>query len=160
MTKNLKIIFTVSLLLNIILIGILGGFVYKRIHHDWFYGGRTEFDPETRHMAAKVMRKVRGDVRGEVLKIRVTRSKLMEILEAKRFDESAFDATAEELRKSHDKIVTKKIQATKELAAELPDEERQKLAGRLSEALGERPHHRQSWYKRKQAPKPGEKPAD
>jgi uncharacterized membrane protein len=147
-----------SLALNVMIFAVLGGFVYARLQSDWFYGSAEDFSPESAHMVARVMRKTRDDLEKEMVRLQKARSEILEVLQEDEFNNVNFEHHADDLKKTHARILNSKIEATRSLARGLPDEERIRLAGRLAEALGEPRRLTLPWYKNTQAPKPTPKP--
>ena len=154
----LKRVFTVSILLNILLFGVLAGFINARVQRDWFYGVAHEFSPESRHLAARIMRKTRNDMEGDLRRLHKTRAEMMQTLQASDFDSLSYEHNADRIRVTQARILDTKLNATKELALALPDKERQHLSGRLAESLGETRRAVSPWHRAMQAPKPDEKP--
>ncbi len=158
MSDTLKKVLTVSILLNILLLGVLAGFINTRLHSDWFYSAAHEFNPESRHLAARIMRKTRNGLETDIRRLHKTRDDIMKVLQADDFDSLSYEHNADKLRSTQARILDTKLNATKELALALPDKERQYLAGRLAESLGEKRRMIAPWYRSKQAPKPEAKP--
>lgn len=155
---SMRNVLLASLALNIIVLAVFAGFVYARLQNDWFYGSAEEFSPESAHMAARIMRKTRDDLQKETERLQSTRSDILKVLQQDKFDNLTYEHHTDDLKKINARILEKKIEATRSLAKNLPDAERQRLAGRLAESLGEPRRIPLPWHKHKQAPKPDPKP--
>jgi uncharacterized membrane protein len=143
MNKTVKLIFLGSMVLNVLFSGILLGQLPNRLGRDSFYQRRIDTaamklpEPSRAHFRQKM-----GQVRSEVQPLREqlqeARNEAIRAFTAEPFDEAAYDrqiGKISELRRQ----MSKRMAATmKEIAKELPLEERQALA----EAFKRPPTHR------------------
>ncbi|PCK00599.1 MAG: hypothetical protein COA45_02145 [Zetaproteobacteria bacterium] len=139
MNKKVKVIFTISLVTNILLLGMLGGQAYRMKQDGRSSWGalREQLKPET----ATLMKQIFKDKKYEVFQIfkevRQKKAALIDIFSAEVFDAAAYDVAAQDLQQLGMKISSHKLETFKELGAQLPQEERQKLAQKLvSSVLG------------------------
>lgn len=132
MSRTLKIFFTVSVVMNLLLLGVAGGMAYKEwSRHSW-RGEVANLAPETRNAMARAFQKTHKDIRPIGEKARRLRKEMMNILSAETFDEKKFDAAVRDFEKIQEEMMDVKIAAMKELASDLPAAERKKLAEKLS----------------------------
>ena len=136
MTKCLKALFTASLILNVLLLGLVGGhFIQSLNDHPW-WEDRQDLKPESQNHVAAVFQGAFREIREVGDEARKSRAEMVKILSAEKFDEKAFDQTARELAKSKEQMTEIKMKATKEAAKELSQEERTKMAERMTRMIG------------------------
>ena len=133
MSKKIKIILTVSVVLNVLLIGVLVGMSadeYKdhRNKRAEFRSAVDKLPPENSKLVKKTMRGLHKETRKTRNELKKTRKKINKIISAPEFDESAYDVEIENLKRLQSEIMTKFGQVTKELAAQLGQEERKVIA--------------------------------
>lgn len=137
MSKKIRLLFTISVLLNVLLLGVSGGLVIKNSYHRPSWDKVKEgLSPETRNLMAREFQKAHRDMKPLGEEARKARKDVMNALSRKEFSESEFDTAMERLQKAQKNIMEKKIEATKALAAELPVGERKKLAEHFSLTFG------------------------
>lgn len=139
MSRMLKIIFTLSLVINVLLMGIVGGFFYKRWQHMPSHDPamREALDPETRHLMARHFRDHREDMKERIKAMHGVKDELMSIMAAEKFDRAAYDQVVEKLIAAQGERMALHARTIGEIAGDLPAVERQKLVGSLF-TMGER----------------------
>lgn len=136
MNQRIKIIFTVSVLLNVVLIGLAAGYAYKSwAAHPW-HKVKEQLEPETRHIVGRNFQGAFRDIRPLGDKARKVRAELIKILSADEFDEEAFEREAKKLQGLRGDMVDIKIETVKKLSRELGIDERVKLADRMVRMIG------------------------
>lgn len=134
--KAMKTIFTVSVILNVLLLGAAGGVAYKYWSRDKSYHAiHAEMSPEARNIVARTMQTAFRDGREDMKRARSIKKDIRIILAAPEFDADAFDAKAEALHSIMSKMGHKRIDITKELAAQLSQEDRKALAEKFSKGF-------------------------
>jgi uncharacterized membrane protein len=136
MNRCAKILFTVSVVLNVVLIGVIGGHFYMRWQENSWQEVRAEIAPESRNLVARTLQKSFRDIRAVGDQARKTRAEILKILSAEKFDEKAYDAQAKKLMEQRVKITAIKVKSTKELAKKLSPEDRANMAQRMTDMLG------------------------
>ncbi len=141
MSRNLKIIFTLSLLLNIVFIGVTVGATMriKRYFVEREQAFSQNLPPDVSHKVAKTFRETRMNMRDHYKEARAVREKMEKVLLTDPFDEKAFDRVAEEMLQMQMKLHRSKVEATKKLAKELPPDQRHIFTKRLVERAGGHP---------------------
>ena len=135
MRKSTKIIFTLSILLNVVLIGVVVGGAAKQYKAHHWHKVKADLSPESRNIVARNFRAAHrdmADVRGKAQKVR---KDMESIFKAEEFDEAAFDKAVKKMRALKEQMHERKIEAVKELAKSLPQEERKKMAGKLARSM-------------------------
>ena len=99
MSKKIKILFTISVLLNVILIGLVAGHSVKRWSDHPMERAMKEMSPEGRHIVARKLQSAFRYGRDEMKKMRATKKELKNILMAEEFDAEAFEEAAEKMSK-------------------------------------------------------------
>ncbi len=134
--KKTRLVFTMSVILNVFLLSAAAATAYRHwADHPW-HDLKKSLAPETRHLIARNFQKAHRETKDLGIKARRARKNLVEIMAAEEFDEAAFDTAVERLELVKDEIEDRKIQAIKDLFSDLSLEDREKLAERMSEAIG------------------------
>lgn len=138
MNRKIKIIFTLSLLLNIIFIGMAVGASWRM--QNYFAERELRFSkdlpPETRHKVARTFREARIGMHDHYKKARALQMEMEKVLRADDFDEKAFDEISEKMLEMQQDLHVSKIKTTKKLAQELSPEERKIFARDLIDRAG------------------------
>ena len=159
MSKRIKIIFTVSIALNVLLFGAGAGHVYHHwLSHPW-HEVKAELAPETRNIVGRTFQSAFREIRPLGQDARRARADLVKILSAQKFDEAAFDKAVERLSGVKSKMRATKIKATKDLAMQLSAEERRKMAERMAKMVGGGHERRVKRHRNVERIKPDRKPA-
>lgn len=123
MRKNIKIFLTVSILLNVFLIGIVaGGFLNHGIKGDFLRDSRLS--PESQNIVARSMSDARQNARDDLRAAKAARREMTNILKERDFDAEAYDAVMERVLTAQDKIARSHMEAMGKIAQELSPEER------------------------------------
>jgi len=143
MSKRLKIILFISIIVNVMLIGVVIGhfstrFLAKKHFKDHFPEISTELPAEKQEMLMDAMMKLHKESRSTKRKIRRVRKQIVEILTAPEFDEKLYDEKVEELHNLHGEMAKGLSEVTKKLAFKFTPSERRVLA----EVLKRKPHRR------------------
>jgi uncharacterized membrane protein len=135
MRKTTKILFTASILLNIALLGALGGKVYKDAkRHPWKLV-KEELSPESRNIVARNFRATHRQMWQTHKEGQALRKKMDKILKAEEFDEEAFRKNAEKIAKLKEKMNKARLDSMVDLAKTLPYEDRVKIADKMARAM-------------------------
>lgn len=144
MGNKLKIILIVSISANLLLVGLVMGYLFR----GW-QRGRSEFrlpprisqkmTPENIEKFEKAMRELHQENRKERKQIRTLQKEILETLTAPEFNAKVFQDKMEELHQLHGKMKDDLTQTVTALASQLNQEERQALALILEQGpLGKR----------------------
>jgi uncharacterized membrane protein len=159
MSKRLKMVFMVSLIINVLLVGIVGGLAYKKWSaHPW-HKIKHELSPETRHIVGRSLQGAFRDIKPLGNKARKARADLVKILSADEFDGEKYDQAAQRLVTVQDQMRAKKIEVTKEVASQLSVEEREKMADRMTRMIGGGREHKVKRHRKPHGVKPERKPS-
>lgn len=147
MTKNLKILFTISILANVLLAGALGGMVMDQRSKDMPWEKMKEgLSKPSQELVTKMFQETWKDMGSTMRQSMDNRNYLADVVRAEEFDARKFDEAVKRVRGTQDLIAKRKQEATKELLAQLPPEDRQKLADQVANSFawkgrhGKRPH--------------------
>lgn len=138
MNKKLKILFTVSVIFNVLLLGIHSGMAYKHVSDKPWHKVRESLAPETKHVMARQFQKNRSDMKPIISEARAQKKAVLRVLQAENFDQDKFEREVKKLQKLQGKVRGYKAQSVGELAAQLSLEERTKLSGFFSKVLSDR----------------------
>ncbi|HEY0900993.1 MAG TPA: periplasmic heavy metal sensor [Micavibrio sp.] len=137
MNRHMKIIFTLSLLLNVTLLGVIAGAAYKRWDRPVFSSGVAVGDAAFQEKMAQAMAAARKGQEPLFRDIRAAKKLMQEALAAEPFDEAAFMAASENMRKIQAEMFAARNKATLAMARDMNAEERKALAAHFK-AMGER----------------------
>ena len=133
MSKGLKIVFIISIILNVLFIGLTIGHFSKRAAH-W---GKMRADmeetigalpEEKQKMIMSAMRELRRETRGAKREVGRVRKELVDTLTAESFDREKFMRQANELHDLHGVLALDLAKTVAELAENLNQEERKALS--------------------------------
>lgn len=145
MSKRLKIILFISIIVNVLLIGVVIGhfstrFLVKKHFKNHFPEISTELPAEKQEMLMDAMMKLHKESRGIKRKIHRVRKEIVKVLTAPEFDEQLYDKKVQELHNLHGEMAKGLSEVTKKLAVKFTASERRVLA----EIIKRRPHRRRS----------------
>ena len=143
MSKRLKIILFISIIINVLLIGVVIGhfstrFLAKKHFKDHFPEISTELPAEKQEMLMDAMMKLHKESRNTKRKIRRVRKEIVKVLTAPEFDEQLYDKKVQELHNLHGEMAKGLSDVTKKLAVKFTPSERRVLA----EIIKRKPHRR------------------
>lgn len=140
MTRRMKLVFTLSFLLNIVLIGAGAG-LYYRYHEDGPMP--PDMSPKAREFLSGTYKSGREEMKPLIDEIKERRGRVEDILTAETFDRAAYDAAVASLLDQRDVIGRKKADIMGRALADLPAEDRRAFARQIVEGLtGHRSHRR------------------
>lgn len=160
LSKRMRVIFTLSLVLNVLFIAVGAGLLYKfcrddiRIPHN--------MSPDARHFMARTFQEGREQVKPLIEDVKSRRAAVEEIITAEVFDADAYAKAVEPMLDTRDKISRKRAEIMGKALSELPHADRIEFADRIIDGLeGKRPHKKGYHHKMmkdddktQEAPKP------
>lgn len=155
MNRRMKLIFTISLLLNIVFVGIAAG-MYVRMKGD--IPMPRDITPEARQFLSSTFEKGRAEVKPLIGIAKEKRKAVESVITAENFDRAAYDAAVKDMIDARDTIARKKADIMGRALVDLSADERQKFAGFILDGLegrkgGKGRHHHDT-------PKDGERPPE
>ncbi len=139
MSRRMKLVFTISLLLNIVFIGVGAGMLVKMCQDVPIPG---DISPESRSFIARTFQKGWEDVKPLIAEVKQKRKNVEAILMAETFEPKAYDKAVDELLATQNKILQHRADTMGKALIDLPVSDRQKFANRILEGLeGARPRH-------------------
>ena len=142
MNRRLKIIFTLSVMLNMLLIGVIAGACYKRM--DGPHGFFDSREPQTDNKIARAMAAARKGQDAAHKDMKEAKKELVKVLAAPEFSEAKFHEASEKVDQAQDALFKARNDATLKMAKDMTPEERQEMARfmqSMSERRGERFKH-------------------
>ncbi len=138
MSKGLKVIFIISILLNFLFIGLtIGHFSKRAAMMGKMRANMTEvlgsLPEEKREIILGTMKELRRETRGTKMKVEKTRRELIETLTAENFDPERFEQDARELHDLLGVLTMDMAYTVSELAQNLDREERVALSEFIEE---------------------------
>ena len=134
MKKTIKIIFTLSLLLNIALIGVVLGGVYKR--HKW-HQPPIELSEKSQKILKDNFQQSRMQMKESFDQIRADSRELQNIITAETFDREAYNEVVSKILENKDALAHAKADSMGDVLSRLSAEERQKISKRLVRGLSQ-----------------------
>ncbi len=135
MSRRMKMIFTISVLFNILLLGVAGGIAYQHCKDPYMETMQEAMSPEGRNIVARTMQQAFREGRDDMESARDAKKEIRAIISAEEFDEVAFDDAAKNLGGIMRGMGEKRIAVTKELAMQLSQEDRVVLAIKFSKGF-------------------------
>lgn len=133
MTKPIKIIFTLSLLLNIALVGVTVGCWWKKAHHHGTPFSNTA--PETQALFKESFDENRAAMRADIDAIRASRTALETIIRAEPFDRAAYDAEVAKVLNIREGMNNRRAAILGGILEKLPAAEREKIVKKIVSKL-------------------------
>ncbi len=144
MSKTIKIVFTLSLVVNLFFLGLTAGVVYKvrgflPVNQPEFKENLSE---DTRAVIKDIGQDFRQEVREEFREGRSLKNEMAAIYREEEYDPARFAEKAEEYLKVRQKLERTKMEYLNAMGTELSREERSFLINRLMQRENERLYRR------------------
>lgn len=139
MSKRMKIIFTVSVALNVLLLGVVAGHIGQKYKKAPWEG--AALSEESQKKARQVFREFTPLKKDIWAKKRA----MNDLLLADEFDEAVYDSLAMEAAQLKQEIEIKRSAAMKDVLTELSPEERQALVEHMSKRIEKRIKRHEKW---------------
>jgi uncharacterized membrane protein len=143
MSRKMKTILTVSVILNVLLLGLSGGMLYKK--WQWKSGrahlAGADFAPDTRNVIARNFQAARNDMKDEFNKSRQIHKDLIDLLRAETIDEEAYAQKVKALDDIQGDLMVRRMEMLKDIALDLSPEERKKISKSFMKPYGPQGHH-------------------
>lgn len=135
MNNKIKTILTVSILVNVLLLGSLAGMVLDKERDMPWEKVKEGLSPPSQELVARMFQKTWKDMGPVMRQSMDNRKYLADVVRAEEFDPEDFDEAVERLRGVQDLMTVRKVESTKELLIELPKEDRKKLAEHVANSF-------------------------
>lgn len=139
MSRIVKVVFTLSILLNLVLAGVIAGAVMHKIQSHPLRQAAKDFSPESQNLIARNFQDARRDMRDTFRELRSAVYRIDETMQAKTFDPEEFNRAAEKLSDIQGRMLERRLDIIRELGTALPPEEREKLGMKLLRRLRDHP---------------------
>lgn len=139
MNRTVKIIFTLSVILNIALLAGGAGWMWKMCGHDKPF---RDASPQTRAAFKEELDELRPEMRKDVAAVRAAKDAMEKIITAETFDRDAFDAEVAKVLDLRGRMAARFAKVTGTVLEDLPQAEREKIAQKILAGLTRGPHHR------------------
>ena len=133
MKKSIKAIFTLSLLLNVLLLSVAVGHVFKQPKH--WKGIKSQLSPEAKEIMQAAFKEKKARVMPITIEARQKRRDLENILAAEEFDPVAYDAMAADIHNLKSRFTDVHLSVVRDMASTMSQEDRKKLAAHVSSRL-------------------------
>lgn len=139
MMSKMKVSLSLSLILNVLLLGVIAGDAARRYQDRPWNEFKEQLAPETRALMKKTFEEKRQRIRQNRQITSEMKVDLEKILTAEEFDPAAFETSAKAFLDFNRKISDDKLKTINAMAQELPLEERKKVSKKFISILaGER----------------------
>lgn len=129
MNRKLKLFFTLSVLLNILMIGTMAGFLMKCNYRPGpDFRDMAKLSAEGKALMDATFTKSHDEMGDVFNDARAARADVIDILTADTFDKPAFDKASAKLRKIQTRIMQRRVDTAAELSEKLKPEDRKLLA--------------------------------
>ena len=135
MKTYIKVIFTASILLNVLFVGMIIGHVAKESKQHPWQTVRAELSPETQNIVARNFRNAARETQKSQRNINALKTRAKEIITAQNFDAAAFQTTMKEIHNAQSTMHTTRLEAMTKTLKNLSAAEREKIAPRLLRSL-------------------------
>lgn len=142
MKSNAKIILVVSLLLNVLLVGVIIGKMSHHVGHRWMHQSASELQPEQKAKIKGLFKSMRNQNEDLRKQMRATHREMFKALKADNFDADAYLGNANRLNAIKAEMMTNMSQTIATNAKDFSPEERKALARMMK-------HRKGHWCKKK-----------
>lgn len=139
MSKKVKIIFTLSFLLNLVLFGVLFGGMYK-MHH-WRDSMSMNMSEHTRVVFKENMSVNREAMRDDFQKMKQYKDELEVIISAESFDAAAYALKMSQIKEIKDNIFERKQATLQNTLSNLSQQEREDFSGHVMRMVSDGKKH-------------------
>ena len=153
MSKRMRLVFTISILLNIVFVAAGVGMFYRYCQDIPIPGTMS---PDARNFVARTYQNGREEVKPLIAEVKERRKKVETILSSDNFDRKSYDAAVDDLLETQGKIARHRADTMGKALTELSDDDRKKFSKEIINGLTPgRPHRKRNKDDRK-----GEKPPE
>lgn len=138
MTRRIKYIFTVSVLLNLVLLGVVVGHWSHHVpwNHDVGWAAEREaLSPETKKVMREIFNERKEGIHRIFSQARHHKEAMRQAFTAEPFDADAYDRAAQEVKDISAEMSSHKLETFKRVAQRLPLAERKKLANKMERTI-------------------------
>jgi len=132
MNRRMKLIFTISLLLNIVFVGVGAGLLYRYCQDIPIPGTMS---PDARNFVARTYQNGREEVKPLITEVKARKKAVEDILQSGNFDRKAYDAAVNDLLETQGKIARHRADTMGKALDELSPEDRQKFSKEIINGL-------------------------
>jgi uncharacterized membrane protein len=132
MNRRMKLVFTISILLNIVLIGAGAGMFY-RFCQDLPIPG--DMSLEARNFVARTYQNGREQGKPLITEVKARRKTVETILQSDNFDAKAYDSAVNDLLETQQKIMRHRADTMGKALSDLSPEDRKKFSNQILDGL-------------------------
>ena len=143
MSRNLKILFTLSFAVNLLLIGFLAGQAIKPQYKDKQH--HIALSEDSQKLLKETMRQSRKETHEDMQAMRAHKKELEAIIAQDPFDKAQFITAMHNVSTIKHNMAQKRIEKFADMMEDIPSEERKAVLKRLIKPfLGKKPKHRRN----------------
>lgn len=133
MSKRMKILFTLSILLNLILVGLVGGGAIHKYNsfHRHMESKFGHLSPELKEKLKASFAASHDEIKASIKEGRAAKKQLKEAMNSEEFNEQLYDEASKKLNDLRYKMMQHKAAKTKALVKDLSADERRQMLGYL-----------------------------
>lgn len=147
MSKRMRLVFTVSVLLNIVLVAVGAGMLYRYAQDVPIPGTMS---PDARNFVARTYQNGREEVKPLIQEVKARRKRVETILQSRDFDRKAYDEAVDDLLETQGRIARHRADTMGRALNDLSAEDRRKFSKEIMINLApgklhkKRPQHHKS----------------
>jgi uncharacterized membrane protein len=135
-SKKLKTLFTLSVALNVLLLGAAAGFAIKEWREEPWHMAKANMSPQSREMLSQRYQQMHRDMAPLLAEMRKSRDSMRAVMMQDPFDTAKFDQAIARLRSLRQQMGDRMSATTKEIVMNMPSEERRKMADNFVRGFG------------------------
>jgi len=159
MSKTVKILLALSIILNVLFVGVaIGmyshGFKMKVSTRQDLEEVIKNFPPDKQALVTESIKSLREKTKATKKEIRAKRKEVVEVLSAPEFDPALYDTKVDELHSLMDELGNEFAATARDLALNLDQDERKALAEVIMKRRGGKHMYKESWDEKSEKEKP------
>lgn len=139
MSKRMKLVFTISVLLNIVLVAVGAGMLYSYTQGIPIPGTMS---PDARNFVARTYQNGREEVKPLIVEVKSRRKTVETILQSSNFDRKAYDNAVDDLLETQGKIARHRADTMGRALNDLSADDRKKFSKEILVNLSPSRHHK------------------
>jgi uncharacterized membrane protein len=119
-----------------LLLGAAGGMAYKKWQDNPWHSAKNDMSPETQEMLKQRFGEMHKEMEPLFAEMKKNRNEMRALLQQQEFDAVRFDLVTQNYRKMRREMSEKMSDVTKQIASQMPAQDRQKMADQFVRGFG------------------------
>lgn len=152
MSRTVKIIFTLSIIANLLVAGMALGHHYRKPHGSWSAQFEEGLSPKGAEIVRTTLSGGREDFKAMMREMKAAKEEFIAAVNAPDFNEASFDQASGKVKDSVAKLTERRFSTLKKIVLALPQEDKARFADkfiRLIQGFGKppgKPHHGKGYW--------------